>query len=194
MALLRNPLRQRAAMVFVVVGIVLIVQQVVAQSQDDAAAPAEPLGGSAAFRAAPVGVDAARGDLPVDPRAERAHQTQAPTQLQLDRLTGRLDDASAARAPLFGRPVAAVTQTPPAPPPPPAPRPVAPSFPYPYIGGLTDADQRTAFFTQGERVLAVRAGDTVDGAYRIEQLSPNQMSLTYLPLQQPMKVMLGDRP
>ena len=85
----------------------------------------------------------------------------------------------------------------PAPPPkpptpaPPPPKPVAPPFPYSYMGGLTEDGVRTAFFNKGERVLPVKAGDTVDGSYRVDQLNEQQMQLTYLPLDQRLSVTIG---
>jgi len=85
--------------------------------------------------------------------------------------------------------------TPPAAPPPPpapAPKPVAPPFPYTYIGGLLDGDLRTGFFTPaaGGRVVAVHKGDTLDGVYRVDDMTDTQMTLTYLPLDEAMAVAL----
>ena len=119
--------------------------------------------------------------------------------VRLDRLDARqkaleaIDQRRPALAPpptLFG----SVSWAPPPPPPPPPalpPKPVAPPFPYTYMGGLLDDGVRTAFFNKGERVLAVKAGDTVDGAYRVDQLSDKQMQLTYLPLNQTLSLPIG---
>ena len=90
---------------------------------------------------------------------------------------------------LFG----AVAWSPPAPTarpaaiPPPSP-PVAPPFPYPYIGGLVEDGVRTAFFMRGERVLPVKAGDTVDSLYHVDQLDEKEMTITFVPLNQAMTV------
>lgn len=80
---------------------------------------------------------------------------------------------------------------PPKPPPPPAPKPVAPPFPYSYMGGLSEDGVRTAFFNKGERVLPVKAGDTIDGTYRVEQINDQQMQVTYIPLDQAISIPFG---
>ena len=127
-------------------------------------------------------------------RAGRSEPRTERPALQLDRLDAAPAAASAAdddMVALFeARPW--VAPPPPAPPPPPPPKPVAPAFPYTYIGGLLDGDVRTGFFMQGSagRVLAVHPGDTLDGVYRVDDLSDTQMNLTYLPLNETMAVAL----
>jgi hypothetical protein len=70
-----------------------------------------------------------------------------------------------------------------APPPPPAPS--APPLPFRYVGLLEQgAAQPTAFIARGEVLHIVKAGDVIDGTYRIESLAPAQVVLTYLPLQE----------
>ena len=111
--------------------------------------------------------------------------------LRLDRLQARLQSTGA--APEVVSPFETRSWQPPpaAVKPAPTPPPVAPPFPYPYLGGLTDDGVRTGFFTKGERVLPLRAGDSVDGAWRVEQMTETQMTLTYLPLNLPVGVPLG---
>lgn len=75
---------------------------------------------------------------------------------------------------------------PPAPPAPPPPPPTAPAFPYQLIGRLqdgADAASAQAFLSGPQRSLAVRAGDTLDGQWRIEQIGATGLTVTYLPLQ-----------
>ncbi|MBT9492836.1 MAG: hypothetical protein IV107_10920 [Paucibacter sp.] len=78
------------------------------------------------------------------------------------------------------------------PPPPPAPKqvavapqppaaPVAPSFPYQLIGRLVEGDQALALLAGPQRSLAVKAGDVVDGQWRVEQVTERGLSLTWLP-------------
>ena len=74
-----------------------------------------------------------------------------------------------------------------------APRPVPP-FPYTYMGGMLDDGVRTGFFTRGERLLRLRAGDVVDGAFRVDSLGGSEMTLTYLPLGEPLRVAFGGAP
>jgi hypothetical protein len=116
--------------------------------------------------------------------------------LHLDLLAGRHEFAAAsdvaATAPIF----TAQSWLPPAPPPSPvqAVAPEVPPFPYPYLGGLTDDAGRMAFFSRGDRVLAVRSGATVDGSFHVDHLDETSMTLTYLPLQKTLAVELGSRP
>ncbi|MBL0726172.1 hypothetical protein [Piscinibacter sp. HJYY11] len=173
-----SPARKRIAMLVVAVGSVLLVQKVVALSGDDTPEPelTRPT----------------RERAPAD--APRAPASASMARVQLDRLSQRAaPPASAARAAEHGGLFEIVGWAPPAPktaPLPPPPKPTAPQFPYPYMGGLSEDGVRTAFFMKGERVLPVKAGDVVDAAYRIDEMNDQQMTLTYLPLNETMTVAL----
>lgn len=78
------------------------------------------------------------------------------------------------------------------PPPPPAPKqvaappqppaaPVAPPFPYQLIGRLVEGEQALALLAGPQRSLAVKAGDVVDGQWRVDQVNERGLSLTWLP-------------
>jgi hypothetical protein len=73
----------------------------------------------------------------------------------------------------------------------PPPKPVAPPFPYAYMGKLLEDGVTTAFFTKGNRVIPVKAGDTVDAVFRVDQMTSQQMKLTYLPLNETLVLALG---
>jgi hypothetical protein len=82
---------------------------------------------------------------------------------------------------------------PPAPPPPPAapvavpppPPPTAPPLPFSFVGLLEQKSSRpTAFLAKGEALVIAGVGDVIDGAYRVESLSPAGVVVTYLPLNQ----------
>ncbi len=79
---------------------------------------------------------------------------------------------------------AAPTPTPlPAPsaqPPLPAP-PQAPPFPYQLIGRLSQAGQVQALLGSEQRSLAVRAGDTIDGQWRVQAIGDDSLELLWLP-------------
>lgn len=181
-----SPARKRIAILIVAVGSALIVERVVALSSDDSEISA-----------------------PVKPRRDRAPESQgaagdaatavaAASSVRLDRLndrqrsgpgSARPEAARAPQPPLFET----VSWLPPAPkvvaaPP---PKPVAPPFPYPYLGGLSEDGVRTAFFTKGDRALPVRVGDTIDAAFRVDDMTDKQMTLTYLPLNETLVVVLG---
>jgi hypothetical protein len=78
-------------------------------------------------------------------------------------------------------------QAAPPPPPPPAP-PVAPPLPFVAIGSISGADvtdgQPVVFLQQQDRLLVVRAGETVAGAWRLESITPQRIEFIYLPLAQ----------
>ncbi|MEY8876493.1 MAG: hypothetical protein AB9M60_08295 [Leptothrix sp. (in: b-proteobacteria)] len=159
-------------------------------SRRSAAADADPRARSGLAPAAPATALAYPSAVAADAPAASSPETR----LRLDRLAAREREVGRAQplfAPLAWRAPVQIALLPPAAPAP-VPAPVAPPFPYPYIGGLTDEGQRTAFFSRGERVLALRAGETVDGTYRVDQVSPKQMNLTYLPLQQALTVTFGE--
>lgn len=176
-----TPARQRLALLIVVIGSALIGERVVALMGDDTQV-VEPT---------PRASNRPRTPLKSPPPSPTEAST---TRVQLDRLDrNRLTSADESdagddsQAAVFD----AVSWRPPAPPveaaaPPPAP--VAPPFPYAYLGGLSEDGVRTTFFNQGDRVLSVKAGDTVDAVYRVEQMNEKNMTLTYLPLNQSLTV------
>lgn len=78
---------------------------------------------------------------------------------------------------------------PPLPPPPvpaskalPPPAPKAPPLPFIYLGRYQDAAAPIIFLVRGDRVLAVHAGDVIEGTYRVDGIAGATLRLTYLPL------------
>ncbi len=180
--------RKRLAILIVVVGSALIAERVYSLATDDSAA--------------------ARPDEPVAPKRLRSaaagtgddSASAPPARLPIDRLDARqmalaerLDPWAREQQPTPFDSVSWQAPAPKAPPPPPPPKPVPPPFAYVYMGGLTEDGVRTAFFTQGDRIIAVKVGDTVDAAYRIDRMTDKQMTLTYLPLNQTLVLGLGSR-
>lgn len=80
-------------------------------------------------------------------------------------------------------PVVAPPPAPPPPPPKPA-APVAPPLPFAFFGMLeSGASRPQAFLAKGDALLVVAAGDTLENnTYRVDSLGPQQIVLTYLPL------------
>jgi len=73
----------------------------------------------------------------------------------------------------------------PPPPPPPPPPPTAPSLPFKFVGMIEQkSDRPAAFLAKGDALHIVRVGDVVDSTYRVDSLSPTQIVVTYLPLNQ----------
>lgn len=188
-----SPGRRRAALLIVVVGGALLVERVVALTSPEVEVVSPRVSASATRNRE------RNSDRNSDPREAASSSTGT---LQLDRLDAR---AEALREPAETRSLRAISPTPfdpvawppavkvastPAPAPA-AQRPVAPAFPYQYMGGMLDDGVRTAFFTQAGRVLSVKAHDTVDAVYRVDQMTETEMTLTYLPLEQTLVVPLG---
>lgn len=73
---------------------------------------------------------------------------------------------------------------PPPPPPPPAPPPVptAPPLPFTYLGRYEDAPTQLTILLKGERMYTVARGDVIEDIYRVDQVTPGMVELTYLPL------------
>lgn len=75
----------------------------------------------------------------------------------------------------------------PEPPPPPAP----PPLPFKYMGKLLDDGKLTVFMTKQDRNYAVKAGDTIEGAYRVESVDAQRVLFTYLPLNMQQTLVIG---
>lgn len=75
----------------------------------------------------------------------------------------------------------------PEPPPPPAP----PPLPFRYMGKLLEEGKLTVFITNQDRNYAVKAGDTIEGSYRVDRIDPQQVLFTYLPLNMQQTLVIG---
>jgi len=178
--------RQRVAMLVVAVGGALLVERVVALAGEDV-----EISGP---------VQAKRVPASESNRPNRVDTADAPASggVQLDRLAARqaemqglaLAAAGSASQPMLFDSVSWLPPSPKVVASPP-PKPVPPPFPYAYMGGLSEDGVRTSFFTQGERVLPVKSGDTIDSVYRVDQMTDKNMTLTYLPLNETLIVALG---
>ena len=131
--------------------------------------------GAAAARQADEAAKPARGAPAVGAAAERIPE------LRLDLLGSRTSPAPA------GDPFQARSWAPPPdaeaprrrlPPPPPQ----APPLPFAYMGKLVEDATTTVFLSRQDRNYVVRAGDTIDGTYRVERVGDDGLVVTYLPL------------
>lgn len=66
-----------------------------------------------------------------------------------------------------------------------------PPLPFAYIGRLYETGGTVLFLLHQERTLAVRQGDVIDGAYRVEKITPQTVVMLYLPLKQKQSLDLG---
>ena len=60
--------------------------------------------------------------------------------------------------------------------------PQVPAVPFAYVGRMIERGEVTVFLEAGDRIHAVKAAQTVDGHYRIDEIHDDTVSLTYLPL------------
>jgi hypothetical protein len=63
-------------------------------------------------------------------------------------------------------------------------KPTAPPLPFRYLGGIEDNDGQAVFLTDGGRTYVAHSGDTLDGRYRVAEITPQQVTLVFLPLAQ----------
>lgn len=83
---------------------------------------------------------------------------------------------------------------PPPPPPPyvPPPPPQAPALPFSYMGRWQEAGQTTYYLMRGLLPVSVRAGQVLDGVWRLEPVTGSLLNFTYLPLNQTRSLRTGD--
>jgi len=89
------------------------------------------------------------------------------------------------------------TRQPPAPPPPvaskplPPPPPVAPPLPFQFLGKKLEDGRWEIYLDAAEQTLIAHQGDTLLGRYRVDEIRPPNLQLTYLPLNQPQTLAIG---
>lgn len=71
---------------------------------------------------------------------------------------------------------------PPPPKPLPPPPPAAPPMPFTYVGKLEEPGRTMIFLSRQGVNYSVKQGDQIEGTYRVEEISPQAVILTYLPL------------
>jgi hypothetical protein len=116
------------------------------------------------------------------PRVQAAQRgEQAPRQERFAALPSR-EAMGKPRGELFGplAPPVSVRAAAPRPEAPPAP--VAPPIPYRVAGQVVHDGAMHVILAKGDRINTVRAGDVVDDTYRVESITPDSVTLVYLPL------------
>lgn len=83
-------------------------------------------------------------------------------------------------------PASVLVEPPTAPPPP-----VAPPLPFQVIGKQLEGERWTVFLARQDRTYAVSAGDEIEGSYRVDNVAPPVMTITYLPLKQQQTLAVG---
>lgn len=77
------------------------------------------------------------------------------------------------------------------PPPPPPPPPTAPPLPFTYIGKAVSDGAVEVYLARSGTTYIVRANMVIDGIYRVDDISPPTLKLTYLPLNQVQQINIG---
>jgi hypothetical protein len=146
-------------------------------ASDETASIVEPVTREARPKA--LSVDAGTQAEPVQ---ERDSTLSLP---QRDRVVP--DSTGKAFANLSWIPPAPPQRVAPPPPPPPPVVPVAPPLPFTFVGLLEQGSARPqAFISKGDVLFVVSAGDMLEGGtYRVDTLSAQQITMTYLPLNTP---------
>lgn len=66
----------------------------------------------------------------------------------------------------------------------PPPPPMAPPLPFIFVGAWTEAGQETVFLERGGQLLTTHAGETLPGGWRLDKVSPEGLTFTYVSLNQ----------
>jgi hypothetical protein len=70
-----------------------------------------------------------------------------------------------------------------------APPPEAPSMPYQFMGRVQGVDGKvTVFLSRENRLVMVKAGDTLEGQYYINRIDADGIDVTYLPMEKLQRV------
>lgn len=72
--------------------------------------------------------------------------------------------------------------------------PTAPELPFQFVGSLNDRNDLQVFLQNGEKLYVVRQGDVIDDLYRLDRVTPTELSLVYLPLHQSQTLFVGSAP
>lgn len=74
---------------------------------------------------------------------------------------------------------------------PPPPPPQAPPLPFTYLGRLDEGNRTTVFLAGPSKDHAVTTGAVIDGVYRVDEITPQRVVVTYLPLGQQQSLSIG---
>ena len=76
-------------------------------------------------------------------------------------------------------------------PPPPPPPPSAPPLPFTFIGKAVSDGAVEVYLARSGTTYIVRENMVIDGTYRVDDISPPTLKLTYLPLNQAQQINIG---
>jgi hypothetical protein len=125
----------------------------------------------------------AAGPRPQAPRAA-AVEAEVPPLAQYER---RIDEKFKVVDIFDSRPLAVAGLASAAP-----PAPVAPKLPFSYMGSIDESGKPKYVLVQGEQLFMVHVGDEFAGSYRLEQVTPLELVVTYLPLDARQSLPIGE--
>lgn len=73
----------------------------------------------------------------------------------------------------------------------PPPEPIAPPLPYNYLGKIMEDGKTVIFLGKQDNNYSVRIGETLDGLYRLDEISDQAVTLVYLPLSKKQMLPIG---
>jgi hypothetical protein len=65
---------------------------------------------------------------------------------------------------------------------PPAPPPAPPALPFRYVGKFVEGGSARLLVAKGDADYSIQGGETLEGLYRVEQITEEAIVFTYLPL------------
>lgn len=124
----------------------------------------------------------------ISPEASSVVTRQEEKPLDLAPLSRRAREGEIEDIFAIATPAAPASRAAPAPAPQPAakpepPRPpAAPPLPFKYLGHAVRGERVTVYLERNQDLLVAAAGDTLDGAYKVESVSDSAVQFVYLPL------------
>jgi hypothetical protein len=114
------------------------------------------------------------------PQAAPRPGIEAPPPLELDKLERA--GLGEAQANLFATPSPPRRRAAAPTPAPPPPRPAAPPLPYRFLGRYVEGERTALYLARGDEPVLAAPGATLPGGYRVEAITPEAVTLLYLPL------------
>lgn len=125
-------------------------------------------------------------ERPAEPAAPAARidaRVRAADELDLSQLERPVDEG--AKADLFASPSLSREKALPG-----KDKPGVPPLPFTYIGKVIEDGKLAVFLSRGSDSLSVAPGDTIGKEYRVDAISENEITFTYLPLKAKQKLPL----
>lgn len=70
----------------------------------------------------------------------------------------------------------------------------APPVPYRFVGTVKHGGEVVYALAKGDSVFPIHAGDTIEGVYRVEAITPQMVTLVYVPLEERTMLVLATPP